>query len=153
MNHDITAQRHWTVVTNAYSVFNEREIKLPYNLPLRRRMEIYDNLYRKMEKLLEKYNPCERRVEKGVMRCKVLKDISLCCNDRKCKYLTKKGCAVENLMCKLHICNDVQPSFEKKYPVLWKRWMLWHMMVYRLDLNRGWASKEEVKRAVKRFMK
>lgn len=158
MNHDITATHFWTVHlfyfrATRFPVFNGREIKMPKDLPINLRMKIYDNLYRKMEKLLEKYNPCERRVENGITRCVKYKDISICCNNKKCKYLTSEGCGVKNLMCKLHICDFNQPRFKDKHPALWKRWVLWHIMIYELDLNRGWASRKEVKQAVKRVMK
>jgi hypothetical protein len=105
-----------------------------------------------MEKLLKKYNPCERRVENGIMRCAKYKDISICCNDRKCRHLTSEGCGVKNLMCKLHICLYNQQNFYEKYPVLFKRWRLWHVVIMELDLHRGWASRTEVKNAVKKEM-
>lgn len=157
MDDHITAKHHWTVGynnrTSRFPTFNGREIKIRRDLPLDLRMRIYDILYAKMQKLLDQYNPCKKRVENGIMRCIKYKDISECCNNRKCKHLTDTGCAVKNLMCKLHICSFNQPHFKTSYPVVWKRWMLWHIIIMELDLNRGWASRAEVKQAVKRVMK
>lgn len=151
MGEDITAKPYDTIwYRRGYSfpIFNGREIKIPRNLPVKKKMQIYDILFRKMQNLIDKYNPCEKRIENGLMRCIKYEDISECCHNKKCKYLTPSGCGVENLMCKLHICYFNQQFFRNKYPILWKRWTLWHIIMIELDLNRGWASKKEVRKAL-----
>ena len=149
MHDDITAKHHWTVNVDPLT---GKKVKIRKSLLIEQRMQIYDTLFEKMEKLIQTYNPCERRIENGVMRCAKYKDISECCNGKKCKYLTNTGCSVKNLMCKLHICWANQANFKQKHPILYRRWLIWHGTMYALDLNRGWASREEVKRAVKMYM-
>ena len=59
--------------------------------------EEYDELYKRAELFIEKYNPC--KVSNGkclrAQRC----GQNFCC--RHCKYLKEKGCSVKSLTCKV----------------------------------------------------
>lgn len=70
---------------------------------MKTRMELsklYDNLYDKGNKLIKKYNPCQ--IKNGICITKE----KCCCHG--CDYLTKKGCSVKALSCKLFLCNNVR---------------------------------------------
>ena len=67
--------------------------------------KLHDELYKQIDLLLKKYNPC--RIKEGSCYCyeKKLHDESFCC--KRCKYLTEKGCSVQSLTCKFHLCSDM----------------------------------------------
>ena len=71
---------------------------------LKQKMQLYDRLYNHADKLLKRHNPC--KIENG--ECILGKP---CCNN--CKHLTKDGCDVKCLMCKLHLCWKIRSDFYK----------------------------------------
>lgn len=62
---------------------------------IKQKIELHDRLYRHADKLIKKHNPCEVKNGKCIYG-------EFCCND--CEHLTKNGCSVNCLMCKLHLC-------------------------------------------------
>jgi hypothetical protein len=88
----------------------------------RRKLEkIYDSLYDRAQAILDKYNPCDIRKDKtGHVTCTCTRSDSdycgrtkkqqkqLCCYG--CQFLTKNGCRVRCLMCKLHLCHTIPYS-------------------------------------------
>jgi hypothetical protein len=132
------------VVSN-WPRYNGREIKIRRDLPTHVKMQIYDNLFRKMQKMIDKYNPCKKEVMPNlVMRCRIYEDISQCCANKKCKYLTPNGCGTENIACKLHLCFGARWPFIKDYPKIAKRWGLWQFMAMQLDMYHPWLSRTEL---------
>ncbi|HOF42321.1 MAG TPA: hypothetical protein PLF30_02480 [Candidatus Moranbacteria bacterium] len=63
--------------------------------------ELYDALYETADSILKKYDPC--KFKSGT--CKTRGN---CCEG--CKYLSKNGCTVKALSCKLWLCDDVRRS-------------------------------------------
>lgn len=61
----------------------------------------YDDLYRRGQAVLDKHKPCGfHKGPNGKIRC-VIAD-GPCCGG--CEHLGPKGCKVESLTCKLHLC-------------------------------------------------
>jgi hypothetical protein len=71
---------------------------------LKQKIQLYDRLYKHADKLIKKHNPC--KIENG--KCVLGKP---CCKN--CRYLTKNGCSVECLMCKLYLCWKTRQDFCK----------------------------------------
>jgi len=68
--------------------------------------KLYSNLYIKMKELIKKYNPCHGQFVDGYFFCsrdKHKEKASGCCNG--CKYM-KNNCTVNNLACKMWICQE-----------------------------------------------
>lgn len=63
---------------------------------------IYDRLYRAAEKILKKYSPCN-------FSNNVCKLNGGCCD--LCSHLSKKGCRVKSLACKLWLCYIAKCEF------------------------------------------
>jgi hypothetical protein len=76
---------------------------------LKQKMQLYDRLYNHADKLIKKHNPC--KIKNGKCICG-----KPCCKD--CRHLTKKGCNVECLMCKLHLCWETRSNFYKLSRIL-----------------------------------
>lgn len=71
------------------------------------RKKKYSEIYAEYDELLKKYNICNiRRNEKGITVCNGCNDEEedgkLCC--RGCRHLSKKGCRVKSLSCKIWLC-------------------------------------------------
>jgi hypothetical protein len=79
---------------------------------------LYDELYKEADRIIKKHKPCEikRNFINGEVSCLdsrqdiYYEDKCLCCTD--CPHLTKDGCSVKSLPCKLWFCF----ALEKKYP-------------------------------------
>jgi len=135
----------YDTIAHKWPRYNGREIKISRDLPINMKMKIYDNLFRKMQKMIDKYNPCRKEVMSNlVMRCRCYDDISQCCYAKSCKYLTSTGCGTENIACKLHLCFGARWPFTKEHPKIAKRWELWKLMVAELDMYHPWQSKTEI---------
>jgi hypothetical protein len=61
----------------------------------------YDELYEKASQILKKYNPCQ--VENWVCERGRQGGENFCC--RCCEHLSKKGCTVKALYCRVWLCN------------------------------------------------
>lgn len=121
------------------------KIKMPNNLPLKLRLRVHNTLYRKMQKLLDRYDPCQRSTdpETSKIQCRIYRDISACCWN-KCKYKTNNGCKTECLGCKLHLCLDTENRFEQSNPKVYKRWKIYQSIAWDLRMYRPWHSKYEL---------
>lgn len=62
---------------------------------IRQKIKLHDRLYRHADKLIKKHNPCEIKNGKCIYG-------EPCCTD--CEHLTKNGCSVNCLRCKLYLC-------------------------------------------------
>lgn len=71
-------------------------------LTLRQFCKEYDQLYSEVQALFAKYNPCDIRNGTCAGYRGGARD-NFCC--ARCKHLTKKGCRVKSLACKVWICN------------------------------------------------
>ena len=99
--------------------------------------EVYDDLYDRAQAVLDKYNPCDiKEDETGHITCVCTRSDSnylgrtkeeqsqLCCYG--CRFLTKNGCRVRCLMCKLHLCHAIpekhpaRKEMEKLHNEAWK---------------------------------
>lgn len=65
---------------------------------LKQKIELYDRLYKRADDLLKEHNPCKMKDGKCLRG-------EPCCDG--CEHLTKNGCVIECLMCKLHLCHRV----------------------------------------------
>lgn len=67
----------------------------------------YDRLYREAQAILDKYNPCNVKIENGKAVCNSTRageSESPCCGG--CQHLTEGiGCTVSALTCKLWLCS------------------------------------------------
>ena len=75
---------------------------------------LYDRIYDIADRLFKKYDPCNIHiVERGIgyNSRKTSTEYGLCCGG--CKYLSKDGCTVKCLPCKLHICSTFMYSYDK----------------------------------------
>lgn len=68
---------------------------------IRFRSELYDVLYETADSILKKYDPCG--FKNGI--CKAGGN---CCEG--CKYLSKKGCTVKALSCKIWLCESAKKN-------------------------------------------
>ena len=62
----------------------------------------HDRLYVHAYKLIKKHNPCKIKNRKCLAG-------KICCSG--CKHLTKKGCSVACLACKLYLCCEAKEQF------------------------------------------
>jgi hypothetical protein len=60
------------------------------------KIKLHDRLYDYANKIIKKYDPC--KIENGACVRE-----NICCNG--CKYLTKDGCSIKCLWCKLWLCD------------------------------------------------
>jgi len=99
------------------------------------REKLYDLIYEKADRLFKEYNPCE--IGKnifGEVCCRRKLCNQLCCGG--CKYLSKNGCTIKCLSCKLCLCVGTGLIHIKLYK-LWK-------IAYRYNLYGARMSKEEL---------
>lgn len=99
------------------------------------RWKLYDLIYDKTNKLFKKYNPCE--IGKnifGEICCRNTNNTELCCTG--CSHLSKSGCTVHCLACKLCLCIG-NGGIRKKLNKLRK-------IAYRYDLLHARMSKKEI---------
>ena len=68
--------------------------------------EIYDSLYQLADDIIKEHNPCE------VSKDGCLADENFCCHE--CKHLSKTGCRVKALWCKVYLCS----TSRIKYPII-----------------------------------
>lgn len=88
--------------------------------------KLYGNIYYIVDYLFKLYNPC--KIKNG--RCQFNKDynkskyLNTCCGNKgfncisKCIYLSKKGCTVKSLGCKLFMCNNIKNNYPKFYEII-----------------------------------
>jgi len=99
------------------------------------RWKLYDLIYNEADKLFKKYNPCE--IGKnifGEICCRHTDSIQLCCTE--CSHLSKRGCTVRCLACKLCLCvGDGMVS---------KRLNKLRKIAYKYDLYHARMSKKEI---------
>lgn len=69
----------------------------------------YDLIYEEVDKLIDKYNPCQ--FENG--KCIIAREnnTKVCC--KPCFYLTGKGCNVKALGCKVSFCPEIWKLFSE----------------------------------------
>lgn len=100
----------------------------------------YDQLYKKLNKLIELENPCK-------ITCSgCLKGSDFCC--KACKYLGEKGCTVKALTCKTWFCDSAQvsPKLRKELEAV-----LREMHHYALYYPRG-SKEDSIKQALKQLL-
>lgn len=71
--------------------------------------DLYEKLCKKATLILKKYNPC------NIKNGKCLNGYP-CCDD--CEFISKKGCIVDSLACKLWLCDKARINFKKCYAEL-----------------------------------
>ena len=76
------------------------------------RQRLYDRLYDIGNFLLKKYNQC--LIKNG--KCNGPFRTEFCCYD--CKYLTKKGCSIKCLWCKLWLCGTGSDHLLEQFKIL-----------------------------------
>ncbi len=73
----------------------------------------YDELYKRLDELHKKHDPCQVKKRKNVLTCIAGRDGQSYCTDNLhesfscctgCRYLGEAGCTVEALRCKLWFC-------------------------------------------------
>ena len=104
-------------------------------LTLKKAIGLYDELYEQAQKIIVEHNPCQIEIGKtGKVSCIAVRGITdrsawyykvpdhgqLCCD--KCKYLTKSGCGVKCLACKLYLCSNFsyKAIVKEKLSNLWR---------------------------------
>lgn len=100
--------------------------------------ERYDDLYQKAEDLMAKYNPCHSLEGKCRGDYWYSSD-SFCCS--RCKYLTKEGCSVKSLFCKLWTCWKTEHFHSREFKIEQHK-LFNEAFYYKLLMFRG--SKEDV---------
>lgn len=76
---------------------------------------IYDRIYDIADRLFKRYNPCSIHIIDGGIGCTSRKTsiaYGLCCSS--CKYISKIGCTVKCLPCKLFVCDRLLCVYDKK---------------------------------------
>ena len=76
------------------------------------RERLYDRLYDIGNFLLKKHSPCE--IKNG--KCSGPFSTEFCCDG--CEYLTKKGCSIKCLWCKLWLCGVGSDRLVKQFKAL-----------------------------------
>lgn len=98
---------------------------------VKQKMQVYDRLYKHADKLIRKHNPCETKDGK-CLRGKP------CCDN--CPHLTKNGCSIDCLMCKLFLCwrvnqhNPVLVRTFRRMQIKANRYNLLHIRLSRKKL-------------------
>lgn len=85
--------------------------------------QLYDKLYENGVRILRKHDPC------GFSNGKCAAPRKNCCED--CKYLSKNGCTVKELACKLWLCDSARrrfPGCARKLDELWDVAMKHHLI-------------------------
>jgi hypothetical protein len=98
---------------------------------IKQKMELYDYLYKRADKLIRKHNPCEMKDGKCLRG-------SPCCDG--CNHLTADGCVIDCLMCKLFLCWRVS----QRKPVLVRTFRRMQTKAYRHGLLHIRYSKKEM---------
>lgn len=92
---------------------------------------LYDRLYKDADLILKKHNPC------NIVNGRCAEGLPCC---HRCEFLTKKGCRVEALACKLHLCEDAK----KKFPQCVKELGALRRQAKRWGFLRERGSKEDI---------
>ena len=107
----------------------------------------YDFLYHKADEIFKEYNPCGITKTTSCIETKGIeydlrsasktrdKNDKGCCYE--CKYLSKNGCTVKALRCKLYTCPATLINLHNKNPIAHHQLNRLKMLAYRLDLMRG----------------
>lgn len=114
-------------------------------------MALYDELYEKGQKIIEKHNPCGLKIDstgkascissrgevedKGQYIYRVPDDGDLCCGG--CRYLTKKGCKAKCLCCKLYLCSNFPEKHPAKVELLELRKMVYRRIDFMFSIRRS----------------
>jgi len=72
--------------------------------------KMYDFLFSEASSLMKEYNPC--KINDGYCACSSY-NTNLCCTN--CKYITKNGCKVESLLCKLWTCSCLENKLPEEF--------------------------------------
>ncbi|KKN73089.1 hypothetical protein LCGC14_0403980 [marine sediment metagenome] len=99
------------------------------------REKLYDLIYNKADKLFKQYNPCE--IGKnifGEICCRNTLSTKLCCTG--CEHLSKNGCTVRCVACKLCLCVGTGSIYLKLYKL--------RKVAYKYNLYRIRCSKKEI---------
>jgi len=105
----------------------------------------YDRLFAKASKLIKEYDPC--RFEGSLCKLKRGRDYFYeaniykyngCCG--KCSHLTKNGCSVQSLGCKLFLCETVR----NENPILTRKINKITCAAHLFSMARVFMSKEEL---------
>lgn len=116
--------------------------------------KLYDELYFEGKEIIEMYNPCEikKHIITGIVTCLDSKEnpyrdeSCLCCTG--CKYLTKNGCGVKSLACKLWYCTELYAKYPKvasklsSLSSIAQRNGLWHYRMSKQDIFKYLVSVE-----------
>lgn len=81
-------------------------------LSIRQRSEMYDLLFGLADRTIKLYNPCNY-VNGQCIVDKNQNSKGHCCAG--CKHITKKGCSVESLSCKLWLCSYIRNEYPRLY--------------------------------------
>ena len=87
----------------------------PQQLSIIELSALYDRVYDIADRLFKKYNPCNIHTIKGGICCtsrKTNNAFGLCCGG--CKHISKTGCTVRCLPCKLFICDTLMYVYDNK---------------------------------------
>ena len=80
--------------------------KKEFSLSFRKKK--YDEIYKEYNDLLKEYNPCNIHIKENILTCNGVSSLNndglLCCGG--CKHLSKKGCRVKALSCKIWLCQE-----------------------------------------------
>ena len=79
-------------------------------LKLEAKGQLYDILLASGQRTLDYYNPCDWRNGK-CRRMRSSKDDQGCCQG--CEHLSRKGCTVKSLGCKLWLCEGQRNTFRE----------------------------------------
>ncbi len=69
---------------------------------------LYDILFAVGQQIMERHNPCEWKDGKCT-RMRQVEGDGGCCEG--CKHLSRRGCSVQSLACKLWLCEAQKPKF------------------------------------------
>ena len=75
---------------------------------------LYDRIYDIADRLFKKYNPCNIHIIEGGIRCTSRSTniaYGLCCSG--CKHISKTGCTIKCLPCKLFVCDTLMCAYNK----------------------------------------
>jgi len=129
----------------------------PEKLTLNQKKLKYDKIYNEMSDLLKKYNVCDIHIEKGITQCigKILMSYEdttgkLCCHN--CRHLTKHGCRVKALSCKLWICYsaienlcNILPKEDLIYFFGMKKYLHQQLRIYHIPAGARDSKRENFK--------
>ena len=101
----------------------------PFKIDSRKMLEwLYDQLYSAADKLFKRYKPCQIKPQAGGFICIRHKDprVGMCCSG--CRWLSKNGCTVKALSCKLWYCYNI--CAKRKYRELVRKLDALHDIAY-----------------------